>query len=59
MKYVVLFRRPGRVANMDEWFDTKQEAEKRCEELKDMFDWLYERNNKAGGPCKCWIETKE
>tara|TARA_B100000925_G_scaffold269960_1_gene232109 strand:+ start:230 stop:409 length:180 start_codon:yes stop_codon:yes gene_type:complete len=58
MKYVVLFQRPGRVANMDEWFDTKQEAEKRCEELKDMFDWLYERNNRSGGPCDVWVEEK-
>ena len=58
MKYVVLFQRPGRVANMDEWFDTKQEAENRCEELKDMFDWLYERNNRSGGPCKVWVEEK-
>jgi len=43
---------------MDEWFDTKQEAEKRCEELKDMFDWLYERNNRSGGPCDVWVEEK-
>lgn len=58
MKYVVLFKRPGRVANMDEWFDTKQEAEKRSEELQDMFNWLYERNNKTDGPCVVWVEEK-
>jgi len=56
MKYVVLFQRPGRVANMDEWFSTQVEAEKRCSELQGMFDWLYERNNKVDGPAKCWVE---
>jgi len=55
--YVVLFQRPGRVANMDQWFDTQWDAEKRCEELQSMFDWLYERNNKVEGPCKVWVET--
>jgi len=58
MKYVVLFKRPGRIPNMDEWFDTKQEAEKRCEELQSMFDWLYEMNNKGDGPCNVWVEEK-
>jgi hypothetical protein len=57
MKYAVLFQRPGRVANMDEWFSTQGEAEKRCSELQGMFDWLYERNNKVDGPAKCWVET--
>ena len=57
MKYAVLFQRPGRVANMDEWFSTKEEAQSRCSELQGMFDWLYERNNKVDGPCKCWVET--
>lgn len=59
MKYVVLFQRPGRVANMDEWFDKKWDAEKRASELRGMMDWLYERNNKVDGPCKVWIETVE
>jgi|TARA_B100000035_G_C21010402_1_gene559357 hypothetical protein len=57
-QWVVLFQRPGRVANMDEWFSSKVEAEKRCEQLQSMFDWLYERNNKSDGPCKCWVEEK-
>ena len=57
MKYAVLFQRPGRVANMDEWFSTKEEAQSRCNELQGMFDWLYERNNKVDGPAKCWVET--
>ena len=59
MKYVVLFKRPGRVANMDEWFDTQYDAERRCEDLQSMFDWLYERNNKVDGPAECWVECKE
>jgi len=57
MKYAVLFQRPGRVANMDEWFSTKEEAQRRCSELQGMFDWLYTRNNKVDGPAKCWVET--
>ena len=57
MKYAVLFQRPGRVANMDEWFSTMEEAQRRCSELQRMFDWLYERNNKVDGPAKCWVET--
>lgn len=57
MKYAVLFQRPGRVANMDEWFSTKEEAQRRCSELQGMFNWLYERNNKVDGPAKCWVET--
>jgi hypothetical protein len=57
MKYVVLFHRPGRIANMDQWFDTLEEAEKRCSELQAMFDWLYVRNNNVEGPTKCWVET--
>ena len=55
-KYAVLFQRPGRVANLDEWFDTQGDAERRSEELQSMFDWLYERNNKVDGPCKVWVE---
>lgn len=57
MKYAVLFQRPGRVANMDEWFFTMEEAQRRCSELQGMFNWLYERNNKVDGPAKCWVET--
>jgi len=59
MKYVVLFKRPGRVANMDEWFDSQVDAENRCKDLQSMFDWLYERNNKVDGPAQCWVECKE
>jgi hypothetical protein len=55
-KYAVLFQRPGRVANLDEWFDTQGDAERRSEELQSMFDWLYERNNKVDGPAKVWVE---
>ena len=40
MKYAVLFQRPGRVANMDEWFSTMEEAQRRC----------------SDGPAKCWVE---
>ena len=59
MNYIVIYQREGRLPNMDQWFDKKIEAEKRCEELQGMFDWMYERNNKMEGPCKCWVECKE
>ena len=42
MKYVVIYQREGRMANMDQWYDTRPEAEKRCEELQGMFDWMWE-----------------
>ncbi len=59
MKYVVLFQRPNRIPNMDQWFDDRKDAERRCSELIGMLDWLYERNNKVEGPSKVWIEEKE
>ena len=59
MKYVVIYQIEGRrLANMDQWYDKRIEAEKRCEELQGMFDWMYERSNTMKGPCKCWIEEK-
>ena len=58
MKYVVIYQREGRMANMDQWYDTRPEAEKRCEDLQGMFDWMWERNNKLEGRCQCWIEEK-
>ena len=59
MKYVVLFQRPNRIPNMDEWFDDRNDAERRCSEFIGMLDWLYESNNKVEGPSKVWIEEKE
>lgn len=56
MKYVVLFKRHNRTPNMDQWFDTEEEAENRCSELQGMFDWLYERNDKVEGNCIVWVE---
>ena len=59
MKYVVLFQRPDRTPNMDEWFDNRKDAERRCSELIGMFDWLYESNNKVEGPARVWVEEVE
>ena len=59
MQYVVIYLIEGRrLVNMDQWYDKRIEAEKRCEELQGMFDWMYERSNTMEGPCKCWIEEK-
>ena len=59
MQYVVIYQIEGRrLVNMDQWCDKRIEAEKRCEELQGMFDWMYERSNTMEGPCKCWIEEK-
>tara|TARA_R100000773_G_C4204643_1_gene105937 strand:+ start:371 stop:565 length:195 start_codon:yes stop_codon:yes gene_type:complete len=58
MQYVVIYQREGRMANMDEWFDTRQEAEKRCEELQGMFNWMWEMNKKRERPCNVWIEER-
>ena len=59
MQYVVIYQIEGRrLVNMDQWYDKRIEAEKRCEELQGMFDWMYERSNTMEGPCKCWIEEK-
>ena len=59
MKYVVLFQRPNRTANMDEWFDDEEKAQKRCSELQGMFDWLVSRNGKEEERAVCWVETVE
>jgi hypothetical protein len=59
MKYVVLFKRQDRIPNMDQWFDTEEDAEKRREELQEMFNWLYERNDKVEGNCIVWVEEKK
>lgn len=59
MKYVVLFKRGERVPNLDEWFDTQYDAERRCDELQGMFDWLYERTNRASDKCTVWVECAE
>ena len=59
MQYFVIYQIEGRrLVNMDQWYDKRIEAEKRCEELQGMFDWMYERSNTMEGPCKCWIEEK-
>ena len=59
MQYVVIYQIEGRrLVKMDQWYDKRIEAEKRCEELQGMFDWMYERSNTMEGPCKCWIEEK-
>ncbi len=57
MKYVVLFQRPESLPNMDEWFNMKECADKRCEQLQLMFDWLYLRNEKKGEKTVCWVES--
>ncbi len=57
MKYVVLFQRPNSLPNMDEWFRKKEGADKRCEELQLMFDWLYFRNGKKEEKTVCWVES--
>lgn len=56
-KYVVLFQRGDRSTNMDEWFDVKVDADKRCRELQYMFDWLNEKNDNRGEVCKVWVEA--
>ena len=46
LKYAVLFRRGDRTPNLDEVFEDKDQAERRCEELQHMFDWMEQQSGK-------------
>lgn len=42
---------------MDEWFSERECADKRCEKLQLMFNWLYHRNEKKEEKTVCWVES--
>jgi len=59
MKYVVLFQRGDRTPNLDEWFMTQYDAEKRRKELQLMFDWLRDQNPKETEPVSVWVQCAD
>ena len=59
MKYVVLFQRGDRTPNIDEWFDTQYDADKRKKELQRMFDWLNNKQTYETDPVSVWVECAE
>jgi len=59
MKYAVLFKRGERTPNLDELYDQKDEAERRCEELQHMFDWLETQSGKPQEHRDVWVEARD
>tara|TARA_Y100001970_G_scaffold67000_1_gene85414 strand:- start:8 stop:193 length:186 start_codon:yes stop_codon:yes gene_type:complete len=59
MKYAVLFKRGDRTPNLDELYDQKDEAERRCEELQHMFDWLETQSGKPQEHRDVWVEERD
>lgn len=59
MKYAVLFKRGERTPNLDELYDQKDEAERRCEELQHMFDWLETQSGKPQEHRDVWVEERD
>ncbi len=59
LKYAVLFKRGDRTPNLDELFDNKDQAERRCEELQHMYDWLELQSGKATDHRDVWVEERD
>ncbi len=59
MKYAVLFKRGDRTPNLDELYDDKGQAERRCEELQHMFDWLELQSGKPQDHRDVWVESRD
>ena len=56
MKYVVLFQRGDRTPNIDEWFDTQYDADKRKKEL--LVPKVVERHQQPyeSDPFSVWLK---
>ena len=59
LKYAVLFKRGDRTPNLDELFEDKDQAERRCEELQHMFDWMEQQSGKATDHKDVWVESRD
>ena len=59
LKYAVLFKRGDRTPNLDELFDNKDQAERRCEELQHMYDWLELQSGKSTDHRDVWVEERD
>ena len=59
LKYAVLFKRGDRTPNLDELFEDKDQAERRCEELLLMFDWMEQQSGKATDHKDVWVESRD
>ncbi len=59
LKYAVLFKRGDRTPNLDELFENKDQAERRCEELQHMYDWLEQQSGKSSDHRDVWVEERD
>jgi len=59
LKYAVLFRRGDRTPNLDELFEDKEQAERRCEELQHMFDWMEQQSGKLSDHKDVYVEERD
>ena len=59
LKYAVLFKRGDRIPNLDELFENKDQAERRCEELQHMYDWLEQQSGKSSDHRDVWVEERD
>ena len=59
LKYAVLFRRGDRIPNLDEVFEDKDQAERRCEELQHMFDWMEQQSGKLSDHKDVYVEERD